>query len=126
MIGNKILDSLYEFNDVSSSLNQLCDLINTAPKEITRILNVQLPNLEKLTKEETRFITILASVIDYKLQELSIEVPNWLRDERLILSEPFYLDKRLDDLDKLKLFIKSTGPFRNRNVFIAVEGLTRV
>lgn len=126
MIGNELLDTLYAYNDISSSINQLCDYISENPEEVKSLLSVNIPDLEKLSNDEQNFITILASIIDYKFQEYNITAPSWLYDEKLSFAVPFYLDKRLNELDKLKLFIKANGPFKTRNVFIDITGLTRM
>ena len=55
-----------------------------------------------------------------------MEVPDWLRDERLQFDRPYYHAKRISDFDKVKLQYTSTGPFRARNVYFDLDSIGRV
>lgn len=55
-----------------------------------------------------------------------MEVPSWLRDDKLMFSKPYYHPKRLTDFEKLKLQYTSPSPFRTKNVYFDIKGIERV
>ncbi len=65
-------------------------------------------------------------MIDYYLQLHGIEVPDWLRDKKLVFDQPYYHPKRLSDFEKLKLQYTNPAPFKTRNVYYDLEGIKRV
>jgi len=57
------------------------------------------------------YLTKASALIDYYLQIHGIEVPDWLRDERLCFEKPYYHSKRLSDFEKVRLIY--TNPARS-------------
>lgn len=84
------------------------------------------PNLELSTDQELVYLTKVSSLIDYYLQLHDLEVPKWLRDEKLTFDKPYYHSKRISDLEKIKLQYTSPAPFKARNVYFVLEGIKRV
>ena len=125
MIGNKYLQSLFEYPDEDTSLNQLLEMLKY--KDIEFINSLKDPvDLELCTKEELIYLTKVSSLIDYYLQSHGIDVPKWLRDERLIFDRPYYHPKRISDFEKIKLQYTNPAPFKARNVYFDLDGISRV
>ncbi|MGB4504482.1 MAG: hypothetical protein WBI44_06270 [Syntrophaceticus sp.] len=125
MIGNKYLQDLFNYLDEDTGLNQLLELLKYKDAKFIKSLN-EGPNLELCTDEEIRYLTITSALIDYYLQAHGIEVPNWLRDERLQFDRPYYHPKRISDFDKLKLQYTNPSPFKTRNVYFDLDGIGRI
>jgi len=68
----------------------------------------------------------VSSLIDYILQLHNIEVPDWLRSDKLSFDKPYYHPKRLSDFEKFRLLYTNPAPFRARNVYFDLEGIKRV
>ena len=126
MIGNKYLQTLYEYEDEDTSLNQLLEFLKC--KDNSFIDSLYKPiNLKECNNREIKYLTIIAALIDYFLQIYCIEVPNWLRDEKLMFDRPyFYPRKRISDFEKVKLLYTNPAPFRNRNVYFDLNGIQRI
>ena len=129
MINNEEFKEYYEYSvetgDLNFCLSQMLEDLKWKDEKFISSLNVPL-DLDNCTQDELRFLTIVSAVIDYKLQEHKLEVPRWLRDNRLVFDKPYYHSKRLTDFEKVKLIYTSTGPFRARNVYFELSGLERV
>lgn len=102
MIGNRYLQSLFEYKDEDTSLNQLLEMLKHKDAEFIESLKEPI-NLELCTGEEIIYLTKVSSLIDYYLQSHDIEVPKWLRDEKLSFDKPYYHSKRISDFEKIKL-----------------------
>lgn len=125
MIGNKYLQSLFAYPDEDTSLNQLLEMLKY--KDTAFINSLKDPvDLELCTKEELIYLTKVSSLIDYYLQSHGIDVPKWLRDERLIFDRPYYHPKRISDFEKIKLQYTNPAPFKARNVYFDLDGISRV
>ena len=83
-------------------------------------------NLDNCNSKEIFFLTLTAAIIDYFFQINEIDIPEWIRDERLVFQEPYYYSKRLTDFEKIKLQFSNPAPFRRRNVYFELEGLQRI
>ncbi|WP_042141915.1 hypothetical protein [Paucisalibacillus sp. EB02] len=125
MIGNKNLQSLFEYPDEDTSFNQILELLKSKNAEFMESLGVPV-DLEQCNDEELEYLTKISALIDYYLQINNIEVPNWLRHEKLEFNKPYYHSKRITDFEKVRLQYTSPAPFRNRNVYFDVKGLERV
>ena len=125
MIGNKYLQSLFEYQDEDTSLNQLLEMLKYKDVEFIESLNNPV-NLELCTDQELIYLTKVSSLIDYYLQSHDIDVPAWLRDEKLSFDKPYYHSKRISDFGKIKLQYSSPSPFRTRNVYFDLDGINRV
>lgn len=125
MIGNKYLLSLFEYPDEDTSLNQLLEVLRTKDMEFIESLFNPI-DLELCNDTELTYLTKVSALIDYYLQMYSIEVPSWLRNEKLSFTHPYYHSKRISDFDKLKLQYTSPAPFRAKNVYFNLEGIKRV
>lgn len=125
MIGNKYLQSLFEYKDQDTSLNQLLEMLKYKDAELIESLNNPV-NLELCTEQEITYLTKASSLIDYYLQLHNIEVPNWLRDEKLSFDKPYFHSKRISDFEKIKLQYTNPSPFKTRNVYFDLYGISRV
>ncbi|MFW6287178.1 MAG: hypothetical protein ACOC2J_00320, partial [bacterium] len=113
MIGNKYLKGLFEYPDEDTTINQLLELLKF--KDIKFIDSLYEPiDIEKCNDEEIKFLTKISALIDYYLQLHKVEIPAWLRDERLMFEKPYYHSKRLSDFEKVKLQYINPSPFKIR------------
>lgn len=126
MIGNSALKVLFEVSDRDIAISQLLEMLKTNHEQLLRSLYEEAPNIDEFTSEELIFVIICSSIIDYSLQLNNKPIPSWIRDPRLAFIEPFYYNRRLSDFEKVKLIYSSPAPFRNRNVYLKLEGLIRV
>jgi len=126
MIGNSYLKELYEYEDTDTSLNQLLEYIKFKDKGFIESIFEYPVNLDNCNSKEIFFLTLTAAIIDYFFQINEIDIPEWIRDERLVFQEPYYYSKRLTDFEKIKLQFSNPAPFRRRNVYFELEGLQRV
>ena len=125
MIGNKYLQSLFDYPDEDTSLNQLLEMLKYKDAEFIESLKEPV-NLDLCTEEELIYLTKVSSLIDYYLQSHNMNVPEWLRDEKLSFDEPYYHSKRISDFEKIKLQYTNPSPFRARNVYFDLDGISRV
>lgn len=125
MIGNKYLQLLFDYQDEDTSLNQLLEMLKYKDAEFIESLNNPV-NLELCRDHELIYLTKVSSLIDYYLQLHDIEVPKWLRDEKLSFDKPYYHSKRISDFEKVKLQYTNPSPFKTRNVYFDLDGINRV
>lgn len=125
MIGNKYLQGLFEYPDEDTSLNQLLELLKSRDKKFIDSLYVPV-NIDICNDKEIRYLTLVSALIDYCLQIYGLDVPNWLRDEKLSFDEPYYHSRRISEFDKVKLQYTNPAPLRARNVYFDLEGIKRV
>ena len=126
MIGNSYLQGLFEYTDEDTSLNQLLELLTYKDTKFIDSLWNEPVDPDSCTEEEIVYLTKASALIDYYLQIHRIEVPDWLRDERLCFEKPYYHSKRLSDFEKVRLIYTNPAPFRARNVYFDLEGIKRV
>ena len=125
MIGNKYLQSLFEYPDEDTSLNQLLELLKSKDSELLASLN-KPASIDLCDNLELMYLTKASALIDYYLQTYDMEVPSWLRDEKLEFTKPYYHSKRISDFEKFKLQYTSPAPFRAKNVYFDLKGIERV
>lgn len=125
MIGNKYLQSLFEYPDEDTSLNQLLELLKSKDMKFIESLN-EAVNIDLCNNLELKYLTKASALVDYYLQIYDMEVPNWLRDEKLKFSKPYYHSQRISDFEKLKIQYTSPAPFRAKNVYFDLKGIERV
>lgn len=126
MIGNKYLEKLFNYSDEDTSINQLLELLKYKDPNFIYSLKEEPVNLDLCTYDEIRYLTIISSLIDYYLQIHELEIPKWIRDERLQFHRPYYHIKRINDFDKFKLQINNPSPFRRRNTYFDLDAIGRV
>ena len=125
MIGNEYLRALFDYPDEDTSLNQLLELLKC--KEIRFIDSLGKPvDIDSCNDEEIEYLTKVSALIDYYLQIQGIDVPEWIRDERLRFYKPYYHSSRISDFEKLRLLYTNPAPFRARNVYFDLHGIQRV
>ena len=125
MIGNKYLQELCDHPDEDTSLNQLLELLTY--KDMKFIHSLKEPvNIDLCTDKEIEYLTKVSALIDYYLQIHGIEVPDWIRDEKLKFDKPYYHSTRISDFEKLRLQYTNPSPFRARNVYYDLHGIQRV
>ncbi len=125
MIGNKYLQELFDYPDEDSSLNQLLELLKY--KDIKFINSLKDPiDLGLCTDEELVYLTKISALIDYYFQSHKIEVPGWLRNNKLSFEKPYYHSKRISDFEKFKLQFSSPSSFKVRNVYFDLAGIERI
>lgn len=125
MIGNKYLWDFFNYPDKDMGINQLLDLLKSEDKEFIESLYEPV-NIDDCTEEEITYLTIVSALIDYYLQFHGLEVPDWIRDERLSFEKPYFLSRRISDFDKVRLQFTNPGPFRARNVYFDLHGIERI
>ncbi len=126
MIGNSYLQGLFEYPDEDMSLNQLLELLTYKNIKFIDSLWDEPVDLNSCTEEEMVYLTKASALTDYYLQVHGMQVPDWLRDERLCFEKPYYHSKRLSDFEKVRLIYTNPAPFRARNVYFDLEGIKRV
>lgn len=126
MIGNSYLQGLFECPDEDMSLNQLLELLTHKNIKFIDSLWDEPVDLNSCTEEEMVYLTKASALTDYYLQVHGMQVPDWLRDERLCFEKPYYHSKRLSDFEKVRLIYTNPAPFRARNVYFDLEGIKRV
>lgn len=126
MIGNRFLKELFEYPDEDMNMNQLLELLKYRDTEFIDSLECEPVDLSVCNNEEIRYLTKVSALIDYYLQLHGLEVPDWLRDERLIFEKPYFHPKRISDFDKVRLQYTNPAPFRTRNVYFDLDGIERV
>jgi hypothetical protein len=125
MIGNKCLQELFDYPDEDTSLNQLLELLKC--KDMKFINSLKEPvNIDLCSDKEREYLTKVSALIDYYLQIHGIEVPDWIRDQKLIFDKPYYHSTRISDFEKLRLQYTNPSPFRARNVYFDLQGIQRV
>ena len=125
MIGNKFLKELYKYPDEDTGINQLLEMLKYKDMNFIESLYDEI-DLGLCSVEEIQYLTKVSALIDYFLQLHELEVPNWLRDDRLCFDKPYFHPKRISDFDKVKLQYTNPGPFKARNVYFDLCGLERV
>jgi hypothetical protein len=126
MIGNKYLQEFYNYPDENTALNQLLELLKSQDMNFINSLKQQKIDIEQCNDAELSFLIKASALIDYYLQLQSIEVPQWLRNDKLKFEKPYYVSKRLNSFDKVRLQYTNPAPFRARNVYYDLEGIVRV
>ena len=125
MIGNKYLQTLFNYPDEDTSLNQLLEMLKY--KDLKFIESLINPvDIDLCSEEEIIYLTKISALIDYYLQMHNIKVPNWIRNEKLQFDKPYYHSKRISDFEKLKLQYANPSPFRIRNVYFDLDGIERI
>lgn len=125
MIGNKYLQELFNYTDEDTSLNQLLELLKYKDKKFIDSLSNK-PMIDLCTDEEIKYLTKTSALIDYYLQIHGMEVPNWLRNEKLQFDRPYYHSMRISDFEKFKLQYTNPSPFKARNVYFDLNGIERI
>ncbi len=125
MIGNRYLKDLFEYPDEDTSINQLLELLKS--KDVDFINSLYNPiDIDNCNDGELKYLIKVSALIDYYLQLHDIEVPDWLRDERLRFEKPYFHPKRISDFEKVKLQYTNPAPFKARNVYFDLYGIERI
>lgn len=125
MIGNKYLKGLFEYPDEDTTINQLLELLKSKDMKFINSLYEPL-DIDNCNDEEIKYLIKISALIDYYLQLHNIEVPVWLRDERLRFEKPYFHSKRLTDFEKVKLQYINPSPFKVRNVYFDLHAIERI
>ncbi len=125
MIGNNYLQALYNYPDEDTSINQLLELLKSKDEKFIDSLKAEI-DLGLCDEKEQKYLTKVSALIDYYLQSHNIDVPSWLRSDKLCFEKPFYYPKRIDDFEKVRLMYSNPAPFRSRNVYFDLESIKRV
>jgi len=125
MIGNKYLQTLFNYHDEDTSLNQLLEMLKYKDMKFIESL-INPVDIDLCSEEEIIYLTKISALIDYYLQMHNIKVPNWIRNEKLQFDKPYYHSKRISDFEKLKLQYSNPSPFRIRNVYFDLDGIERI
>lgn len=126
MIGNKHLEELFNYQDEDASINQLLEFLKYKDPDFIYGLKKEYVDLDLCTYDEIKYLTIISGLIDYYFQIHELEIPKWIRDERLQFKRPYYHVKRINDFDKFKLQIENPSPFRRRNTYFDLDSIVRV
>lgn len=125
MIGNKYLQELFNYPDEDTSLNQLLELLKYKDMKFIDSLKETI-DINICGDEEIKYLTKVSALIDYYLQIHEMEVPDWVRDDRLRFDKPYYHSRRISDFEKLKLQYSNPSPFKARNVYFDLDGIERI
>ncbi|SKC77198.1 hypothetical protein [Maledivibacter halophilus] len=125
MIGNKYLQALFNYPDEDTSLNQLLELLKYKDMKFIDSLKEAI-DIDLCSDKEIKYLTKVSALIDYYLQVHDIEVPDWIRDDRLRFDRPYYHSRRISDFEKLKIQYTNPSPFRARNVYFDLDGIKRI
>lgn len=125
MIGNKYLQEFFDYPDEDTSLNQLLELLKYKDMKFIDSLKESI-DINLCSAQEIRYLTIVSALIDYYLQVNDIEVPDWLRDDKLKFDKPYYYSRRISDFEKFKLQYSNPSPFKARNVYFDLDSLERI
>ncbi len=126
MIGNKYIEKLFNCQDEDTSINELLELLKYKDPNFIYSLKNEDINLDLCTYDEIRYLTKISGLIDYYFQIYELEIPKWVRNERLQFDRPYYHQKRISDFEKFKLLIESPSPFRSRNTYFDLDSISRV
>ena len=126
MIGNKYVQDLFNYSDEDTSLNQMLESLKSKDMNFIDSLKYEPVDINLCNDEEIRYLTLISALIDYYLQLQGIEVPHWIRNEKLRFEKPYYHSKRISDFEKVRLIYANPAPFRVRNVYFDLEGIGRV
>lgn len=127
MINNKYLRSLYELEDRDFALSALLQALYGLHEDMLESITNDIPDISDCTKEELEFLTICATLIEYKLQELhQMNCPKWLFDNRLKFNEPYFYQRRFLDKKKEDLIKSNPDPFKNRNVYFELHAISKL
>jgi hypothetical protein len=126
MIGNKYLRDLFNYPDEDTSLNQLLELLKSKDAKFIDSLKREPVDIGLCDDSEVEYLTKVSALIDYYLQLYNMEVPDWLRSDKLTFKKPYYHSRRISDFDKVRLLYTNPAPFRARNVYFDLEGIKRV
>ncbi|WP_300379355.1 hypothetical protein [Clostridium sp.] len=125
MIGNKYLEALFNYDDRDTSINQLLEILKFKDKDFINSLYEEI-NIDLLDEKEKELLIISSSLIDYYFQLHNLDVPNWIRNEKLSFPKAYYYSKRLTDFEKVRLLFANPSPFRLRNVYFDLNSIVRV
>lgn len=125
MIGNNYLRILFKYPREDIAVNEILEFLTYKDAEFIDSLWTEPVNLSSCNQKEIQFLTKVAALIDYFLQHHGMEVPDWLRDNRLCFDKPHYYSKRLNDFEKFKLLYSSPAPFKRRNVYFDLGAIKR-
>ncbi len=125
MIGNKYLQALSNYSDEDTSLNQLLELLKYKDMEFINSLKEPV-DINLCSDKEIKYLTKVSALIDYYLQIHDIEVPEWIRDDKLRFDKPYYHSIRISDFEKFKLQYSNPSPFKARNVYFDLGGIKRI
>ncbi len=125
MIGNKYLQTLFNYSDEDTSLNQLLEMLKYKDMKFIDTLNTPL-DMDLCSSVEIVYLTKVSALIDYYLQVHDIKVPDWIRDEKLKFDKPYYHSSRISDFEKFKLLYSNPSPFKVRNVYFDLDGIERI
>ncbi len=125
MIGNSYLQAFYHYPDEDTAINQLLEMLKSRDKKFIESLTEGM-DIDLADEKEIEYLTKVSALIDYYLQLHNLDVPDWLRDERLCFDKPVYYQKRISDFEKIQLMYTNPAPFRLRNVYFDLESIKRV
>lgn len=125
MIGNEYLRELYRYPDRDAGMSQLLEFLKGKDKEFLQSLEEPI-DLEKCSKDELDYLIMATALIDYSLQVNDLPVPSWIRDDRLRFHKPVFYASRLSDFERVRLLYTSPAPFKARNVYFDLAGISRV
>lgn len=125
MIGNKYLQALFNYSDEDTSLNQLLELLKYKDMEFIDSLKEPI-DINLCNDKEIKYLTKISALIDYYLQIHDIEIPGWIRDDKLKFDKPYYYSRRISDFEKFKLQYSNPSPFKARNVYFDLESIERI
>ena len=126
MVGNNYLDRLSKYSDENFALNILLNDLNILSDEFIEYMQNNVPNLNEITEVERIFLTKTTCLIEYFFINNDINVPLWITDDRLVLTEPYVFGAKEKDIWYLKTILSSPPVFKAKNVYFDLGALKRV
>ncbi|MBS4026328.1 MAG: hypothetical protein KGZ96_11715 [Clostridia bacterium] len=125
MIGNSYLQSLCDYPEEDTSINQLLELLKAKDKKFIDSLTEEV-DINLCNEKEIEYLTKVSALIDYNFQLHNIDVPKWLRNEKLAFNKPYFYSKRISDFEKIHLMYSNPAPFRQRNAYYDLTSISRI
>ena len=86
-------------------------------------LEEEPPLLADLLKDGGRADAYFAATADYLSRKYQFNAPGWTRSDQRTLRSPFFALE--SHAARMWLIVESPAPFRERNIFISADALTR-
>lgn len=129
MITNTYLKELYEQiekYDLDSVLNQLLEYLHRGDKGFISNIKQETVELDEANEKEIFFLTLAATLLDYRYTKLGLERPEWIFDSRLKFEDAYFHSSRHSADEKLEMIKSHPNSFKSRNCYFDLHGISRI
>ncbi len=123
---NKYLLQLYIISDRDSALNQLLEYLHQWDHDFIKSLHEKPEKFELLDSQEVVFLIQATAILDYKLQEMNLPIPMWIRDKHYRFKQPVAYSRLFYHKTVEDALQDSPEAFKSRNIYFDINGLHRV